>query len=187
MDTQKPKSKRREILSWAITIAAAVVAALLIRAFVFEFVRVDGPSMQNTLFTDQEMLVTKVDYAFSSPQRGDIVICRFPEEEKLLVKRVIGLPGETIEAKGGKLYINGQESDNHYATAAPKDEWVDPSDPPQPNFDIVQIPDDCVFVLGDNRRDSRDSHVYGPLPLKGIYGVAHLVVYPFDQWKAIGK
>ncbi len=182
---ENKRGKKREFLSWIYTILIAVAVALVIRFFVLEFVRVDGPSMQNTLFTDWQVLVTKLDYTFGQPERGDIVICKFPSEPILLVKRVMGLPGETIEAKDGKLYINGQETDNKYATVDPVDANLD--EPVQPDFDPVTIPNDCVFVMGDNRRNSSDSRDYGPLPKKDIYGVAHFVVFPFDKWKAIGK
>lgn len=181
------RSRKSEILSWVYTILIAVVVALCIRFFVIEFVAVDGPSMRNTLQTGEWMLVTKLDYTFGTPQRGDIVVCQFPQEQKFLVKRIIGLPGETIEAKGGKLYINGQEADNKYATVTPDDPAVDLSDPVQPDFEKVVIPNDCVFVMGDNRRDSSDSRDYGPMPIKNILSVPHFVIYPFDKMKAIGR
>lgn len=172
----RKRSQGREALSWVLTIAIAIAIAFFFRFFVVEIIRVDGPSMEDTLYTDEQLVVTKLDYVFGRPERGDIIITKFEDREGLIVKRVMGLPGETIEIKDGNVYINGEKIDDKYAT-------VKPDEPMEP----VEIPEGYVFVMGDNRNNSTDSRVIGPLPMQDIVGVAHFVVYPFDKMKAIGR
>ena len=134
---KEKKSLLREILEWILTIAVAVAIALPIRAFGFELVRVDGRSMDDTLANGEIMFVTKFDYASTwlvlpwqddetkekaarittggSPQRFDIVICRYPGRgDTNFVKRVVGLPGDTVEIREGYLYINDEKQDEPF-------------------------------------------------------------------------
>jgi signal peptidase I len=170
------RSKKRELLSWLITIAIAVAVALVIRFFILEFVPVDGPSMQDTLYTHDLMVVTKLDYVFGKPQRGDIVVTRFEGKQGFYVKRLIGLPGETIEIRNGDVYIDGTIIDDNYATEKPEE-------PLAP----TKIPEDHIFVMGDNRNDSLDSRYLGTVPMKDVVGVAHLVIYPFNRIQVVGR
>jgi len=167
----KKKQRKKEIISWIICLGSAVVLALGLRFFVFEFVKVDGPSMKNTLFTDEIVLVEKVSYRFAPPERFDIVFFN-TETEGTLVKRVIGLPGDKVEIKGDKLYINDKPINENYILE-PMDEDYGP----------VTVPPDCVFCMGDNRRVSQDSRseIVGPVPYGKILGRGVFIVWPLNR------
>ncbi|MFZ5973843.1 MAG: signal peptidase I [Bacillota bacterium] len=170
---------RRRMPAWlemVVTILVAVVIALSVRMFVFEITRVDGPSMRPTLYTDEQILVNKLAYAFGgTPNRFDIVICRYPGSDAHYVKRVIGLPGETISVQDGRVYINGKPLE--------KDTGAEPMiEPMQP----VVVPNGHVFVMGDNRNDSMDSRQEGPIEMSEIIGRATAVVWPLNALKWLG-
>jgi len=167
---------KKEILDWVKAIGIAVILTLLIRTFVFVVVTVDGPSMQPTLQDEERLIVTRYDYYLHEPERGDIVICRFNNEyfPDRYVKRVIGLPGETIEVTDGITYINGVALVETYIQAPPIDD-----------FPATLIPEDCYFVMGDNRNDSTDSRRVGVIPKNLLIGHARTIVYPFDKWGSL--
>ena len=172
----KKNNIEREVTEWVFSIVIAVALALLIHNFVFQIVRVDGPSMEPTLYTDERMAVTKFSYYFASPKRGDIVVTKFPEDKSNYVKRVIGMPGETLEIKDGKVYINGDVLDEPYIKE------VILSD-----YGAIEIPEGKYMVLGDNRNNSRDSRYVsiGPLEEKLIVGKSQYVVWPFDELRRL--
>jgi len=147
-----------------------VIVALGLRFFVFEFVRVDGDSMQPTLQTDEYVFMERVTYWFSEPRRGDIVICLYPNRTDTYVKRVIGEAGDEIRITGGVLYINGEPNTDYF-------------NEPMYDMEPVMVPDDHVFVMGDNRNASMDStnSSVGPLPYEMILGKALFVIWPFDK------
>lgn len=157
----------REIISWVLLFLAAVVTAALIQRFVAEPLRVDGQSMMNTLQNNEFILVSKADYWHSDPERLDVVICRYPERAATYVKRVIALPGDTVEVKNQQVYVNGEPLEEPYI-----DYPADYDYPP------TLMGEDEYFVLGDNRVHSTDSHVIGPLRREAILGRVSLVVYP---------
>lgn len=138
-------------------------------------VRVDGFSMKPTLQDGEFVLVNRLAYRFGVPARGDIIVFHFPLDpgSQDLIKRVIGLSGDKIAVRGGKVFVNGQPLQEPYIAAAPlySGEWV--------------VPQDQLFVLGDNRNDSSDSHSWGMLPYKEIVGKAILIYWPFPEWKMI--
>ena len=104
----RKRSRGREALSWVICIVGAVAVALLLRAFVFELVTVDGESMEPTLHSYQNLFVEKVSRYSGNIERGQIIIVNYPGEDGVFVKRVVGLPGDTLEVKDGSLYVNGE-------------------------------------------------------------------------------
>jgi signal peptidase I, bacterial type len=142
------------------------VIALALRFFVFEFIHVDGPSMQPTLQDEEYVFMEKVTYWFSQPQRGDIVICHFPGSDSTYVKRVIGVGGDTLRVNGGVLYING-EADTDYFSG-------------RMNADMAEftVPEGDVFVMGDNRNDSTDSRAVGALSRDMVLGKAVFIIWP---------
>ncbi|MGI5883482.1 MAG: signal peptidase I [Candidatus Spyradocola sp.] len=161
----------KEILEWALTIIIPVVAALLIHQYLFTFARVDGTSMLDTLHENNIMGVSRLHYRLNEPQRGEIITCNYPGEgNKLFVKRIIGLPGETIEIREGTVYIDGEPIAEDYLTRR-DDQSMDP----------VTLEDDEIFVMGDNRPVSRDSRAVGPLTLDEIYGRVLFVAFPFNE------
>ena len=198
---KKKKTMVREIVEWILTIVAAVMIALPVRAFGFEFVRVEGESMEGTLANGEIMFVSKYDYATTwlafpwqdaatqenakrittggNPERFDVVVCRYPGRGNTnFVKRVVGLPGDTVELRDGYLYINGEKVDEPYI----QDEYrVGRLN----NYGPYMVPEDCYFVLGDHRNSSNDSRSQGAISRDMIIGHARSVLYPFGDIRKI--
>ena len=172
----KPKHNRlkRSTMSWFLTIAVAFIIAMLLRTFVFVIATVDGPSMLPTLENKEKLFVTKYTYAFSEIKRGDVVICKYGTEiyPDNYVKRVIGLSGEMISIHNGVVYINGIALEEKYIL-----------EPMLSDMEPVYVPEDCVFVMGDNRNNSADSrkNIVGPIKKDLIIGKAQFIIAPFDK------
>ena len=171
------KTVGREIFEWAMVVVIAVVAALVIRTFIFEPVRVDGNSMLTTLHDQEYMLVTKYQYLFDAPSRFDVVICRFPGRGGTnFVKRVIGLPGDTVAIMGGVLYINGEPIEEAYIHT-----------PMYSDFPETVVREGHYFVMGDNRNNSNDSRrpEVGQISRPDIRGQVRIVAWPFSDFRVI--
>jgi signal peptidase I len=156
------------------TILPAIVIAIFINLFLVQATQVLGQSMEPNLHTHQRVLVEKVTYRFShAPQRGDIVVIDLDPEntsDDLLIKRVIGLPGDTIEIRGGEVYIDN--------------EWLQESWMPNlggGNYGPKTIPPLHVFVMGDNRGASNDSRSFGPVHVDNIVGRAWFSYWPPEE------
>ncbi|MCE5190152.1 MAG: signal peptidase I [Eubacteriales bacterium] len=160
-------------------IVVVVLVALTIRSFIAEPTRVDGDSMIPTLVHNEDMLVEKMTYWFSDPLRGDIVICFYPGYTESCVKRVIGLPGETVAVKDGVITIDGEPIDE---SAYWKGEIIGDMDP-------VTVGAREVFVVGDNRNGSKDSRnpSVGCIPYAKLVGRVIAVVYPFSEYRTISR
>jgi len=163
----------RDILTILI-IAAVIIFGL---QATIQKVSVDGPSMDDTFQHRQQLLVSKVVYRFHEPERGDVIIFHPPNNEKEeYIKRIIGLPGESVEIKEGIVYIYKE-----YGTVLPLDEpYV--AEPAKQSFKGDTIPENRYFVLGDNRNNSSDSRNGWTLPRQNIIGKAWLSVWPPDRW-----
>jgi signal peptidase I len=169
-DTQSAKQFFIDLLE---TIVLAVVLFFAINA-VSARVRVDGFSMVPTLQDGEYVLVNRLAYKTRLPERGDIIVFVSPQTQDLdLIKRVIGLPGDTITVSGGVVQVNDQVLDEPYIAAAPiyNGQW--------------SVPAGQLFVLGDNRNDSSDSHAWGMLPAKNVIGKAILIYWPIPEWNLI--
>lgn len=202
------KSILREIWEWCYTIVIALAIALVIKAFLFDIVVVDGSSMYPTLADGERLVVTKLGY---EPQNGDIVILDSTYKERqnhyaqiaaakgknelnafekittyitlpnhlktrFYVKRVIGLPGETVDIENGVVILNGEvlEEDYYDGTTAPTDSSV--------SYPIT-VKENCVFVMGDNRYNSTDSRAssLGQVPYDAVIGKAQIRIFPFNR------
>ena len=200
-EEKKKKTLAREILEWVLTMVAAVVIALPVRAFGFELVRVDGASMENTLANGEIMLVTKLDYASvwlslpwqdaktkenaarittgGNPGRFDVVICRYPERgDTNFVKRVVGLPGETVEIRDGILHIDGVPYEEPYIPVEYRGGRLN-------TFGPYTVPEGEYFVLGDHRNNSNDSRSQGAISRDMIIGHVRTVLFPFSEIRGI--
>ena len=198
---KKEKTLAREILEWVLTIVVAIAVALPIRAFCFEMVRVDGASMNDTLANGEIMFVTKYDYASAwlsfpwqdneakenatrittggNPQRFDVVICRYPGRgDTNFVKRVVGLPGDTVEIRDGYLYIDGEKQVEPYISDEYRNGRLN-------TFGPYTVPEGEYFVIGDHRNNSNDSRLQGTLPRNMIIGHVRTVLYPFNKIRGI--
>lgn len=155
------------------TIVLAVVLYFGINA-ISARVRVDGFSMNPTLQNGEYILVNKLAYKIGHPSRGDIIVFEFPADEgQDLIKRIIGLPGETVHVENNTVTINGKVLQEPYIAQAPlyTGDWT--------------IPDGYLFVLGDNRNDSRDSHQWGLLPFENVIGKSEVIYWPPSEWEVI--
>lgn len=200
-DIINQKSFLRESLQWIGSIFGALIISLSIRSYVFAAAEVQQCSMQNTLYEGQRLIENKIEYCYSEPKRGDIVIINeqpekgvfnvfaantkeFVEkfynkeenEKSRLIKRVIGVPGDEIDIKDGKVYLNGQVCDESYVKG---DTY-----PKNMKFPII-IPEKEYFVLGDNRENSMDSRDIGLIGVDKIEGKAVLRLWPIDKFGSI--
>lgn len=175
---EKLMTKSRAVWGWVISIIVAVIVAFVIRAFFFEIIVVDGESMFPTLESNEKLAVEKVSRYFDLPDRGDIIIVQYPDEyeteenkDATYVKRVIALPGETVEIKDSIVYINGTALSEPYINTAE----------PYRDMAAITVPEDSVFVMGDNRAHSQDSRTVGAIPRSEIVGHALSVIWPLDR------
>lgn len=162
------------LFDWSETIIVAFIMALVIRAFFLQVFWIPSSSMEPTLDIYDRLVVNKVIYHFRAPRRNEIVVFRQvgleQSEKRDLIKRVKGLPGETLEVKDGVIYINDVEL---------KD--VHPTNNDHADFGPVTVPADAIFVMGDNRPHSADSRYWGFLPLKNVIGPAFLSIWPLSK------
>lgn len=159
----------------------ALILALLVRTYVAEPRFIPSDSMVPTLEIGDRLVVEKVSYRFHEPEFGDIVVFDPPPQlqeqgyskDQAFIKRIIGKPGQTVEVKNGRVFLDNQPLQESYIAEAPKY-----------TLKPVQIPEGNFFVMGDNRNNSNDSHVWGFLPQENILGKAWFRFYPFDR---VGK
>lgn len=178
---EKKKMIIKETISWILTLGSAVIIALCIRGFVFEPVIVDGSSMLDTLHDRELMFVTKYDYIFGEPESGDVIICKYPESTKNYVKRLVGLPGDTIEIKSNTVYRNGVALNETYLTPERNDS------PFYANMAARVLGEDEYFVMGDNRDNSRDSRSSSvdTLTRSQVKGHVRFIFFPLDMVRSI--
>ncbi len=160
----RAKGMLREV---AETVIPAIVIALLIHVFLAQATRVYGQSMEPNLHTDMRLVVEKLSYRLHTPQRGDIVVLRVRPGDEMLIKRVIGLPGDQVEIHDGQVYVNGQALNEPYLNQETRG-----------NLAPRVVPPLHVFVMGDNRRASNDSRSFGPVHIDNIVGKAWLSYWP---------
>jgi len=186
------KSALREIVE---TILLALILFLAVRAVVQNF-KVDGSSMEPSLHSGQYLLVNKAIYfnldlskvkkwlpflegvadenvyLFHAPERGDVVVFRFPKDpSRDFIKRIIAVPGDEVEVRSGRVYVNGARLEEPYIIEGPTY-----------SLDRITVPEGSYFVLGDNRNNSSDSHVWGVVPRENIVGKAWISYWPMSDW-----
>jgi signal peptidase I len=176
----KPRRRwRRTILEWLGVIGGGIAIALLVEAFLIQAFWIPSPSMEPTLEVGDRVLVNKLSYKFHDVNRGDVVVFERPPgastgqngEIKDLIKRVIAVGGDTIEAKEGEVYVNGERVDENY---------LEPGTPTD-NLPLKTIPDGHLFVMGDNRTNSEDSRIFGPIDEDAVVGRAFIRVLPITD------
>ncbi|MET3698005.1 type I signal peptidase [Bacillus oleivorans] len=180
---EQSKKQKNELWEWVKAFFIAIGLAIIIRQFFFAPIIVDGYSMMPTLEDQDRMIVNKISYTIGSPQRFDIIVFRAPEGRDY-IKRVIGLPGDTIEYRNDVLYINGKPYEEPYLEAYKKEELSGPLTFSFTLEDVIgreMVPEGHVFVMGDNRRLSKDSRHIGPVPFDVILGKTSLVFWPFEE------
>ena len=164
-ERKRPKSWGQEALE---SVLPALVIVLFINLFLAQATRVEGQSMEPNLHPNQRLIIEKVSYRFGIPERGDVVVLKLPGRgSEPLIKRVVGLPGETIEIRGGYVYIDGERLQEPYLQVRTRG-----------NTSPREVCDGCVFVLGDNRNASNDSRFFGAVPVDQIVGRAWIRYWP---------
>ncbi|NND03183.1 MAG: signal peptidase I [Acidimicrobiia bacterium] len=177
-------------------VAIALVLAVVVKTLLFQAFYIPSESMVETLQVDDRILVNKLSYRFGEPERGDVVVfdqtpdegesligallrnlaesvgARTPEAD--LIKRVVALPGETIEIRDNTVFIDGEALDEPYLQPATRTRWE--------NSDPLLVPDNEFFVMGDNRTRSLDSRRFGPITREEIIGRAFVIIWPTSRW-----
>jgi len=202
-DKQTPKkSALRENIE---AILLAIVLALFIRTFIVQAFKIPSGSMKETLLIGDHILVNKFLYGvklpfvsttiieYKEPQRGDIVVFKFPEDpDKDFIKRVVGVAGDVVESRDKKIFVNQEPLNHDYGIH--KDSRIVPGNiQPRDNFGPLVVPEKSLFVMGDNRDHSYDSRFWGCVNLKSVRGKAFLIYWSWDKsnfgvrWKRIGQ
>jgi len=164
-------------VSWLRDLVIAVALALVIIAFIYQPVKVEGTSMVPLLGDQQRIFINKFIYEFEPIHRGDVVVFRYPRDpRKSFIKRIVGLPGELVEIRRGIVYINGVPVQEEYIPAVEQD---------NDSFPPLLLSSDHYFVLGDHRRNSNDSRSWGTVHRKHIYGKAVFAYWPPDRFGRI--
>ena len=176
---QKPRFSAAKVLRWLLralremaeTFIPAIAIALLINLFLAQATQVLGQSMEPNLHTNQRVVVEKVTYRFfHGPQRGDVVVLDLPNQSDMLIKRVIGLPGETIEVRSGEVYVDGERLEETWPVRLGGN-----------NYGPHTVPPLHIFVMGDNRGSSNDSRSFGDVYVDEIVGRAWFSYWPLEH------
>ena len=178
-DSEEKTSIGKELFQWVLVIIGAVILAFLIDTFVIVNAQIPSGSMENTIMTGDRVFGNRLAYKFSDPKRFDIIIFKYPDDEsQLFIKRIIGLPGETVEIHDGNIYINGSDTPL---------EDVDIKEPMEGSFGPYTVPEGCYFVMGDNRNNSRDSRYWENTFVSEdeILGKAVLRYWPLNEIKLL--
>jgi signal peptidase I len=172
-ELSQPKEHRSVLVDILETLVLAIILFLGIN-LVSARILVDGASMEPTLETGERVIVNRLSYRFGNPQIGDIIVFHFPRDpSEEYIKRIIGLPGDSVQVKNGSVYVNGQLLNEGYIDV-------------KTNYTGTwQVPEGQLFVLGDNRNNSSDSHDWGTVPMDYVVGKAILVYWPPTDWGLI--
>jgi signal peptidase I len=169
---------KKELWDWSKALIVAVVIVLLLKAYVFQLSTVKHQSMQPTLYENEWLFINKIVYEFGDPKRGDVIILKDPSmdatRKEHLVKRVIGVPGDTLEIRNGQLYLNGVLKVEEYTDVKIEDGDYGP----------VTVTPDHYFVMGDNRHldASKDSRSFNEVSRSFIEGRGDLILWPITRW-----
>ncbi len=178
-ESQEPEEKRSGFMRFVIDIIETLILSIILFAAINAVsarIRVDGASMEPTLQSGEFVIVNKLAYMFGDPSIGDVIVFHFPRDpDQEYIKRVIGLPGDRVEIKGGKVFVNGEILSEDYIAASPVYE------------NVWDIPVDSLFVLGDNRNNSSDSHNWGPVPMEFVIGKATFIYWPPTEWGVLNQ
>lgn len=167
-----------EVLSWTLTVLVALFIAIFLKNFVIINATVPTGSMENTIMPDDDLFGFRLAYTFDAPKRGDIIIFEYPDDPtEKYIKRIVGLPGESVEIQKGKIYINGSKEPLEEAYL--KEEWTYMND----GYSFL-VPENSYLVLGDNRNQSWDSRFWKEkyVSAEKIIGKAGFRYYPFKRW-----
>jgi signal peptidase I len=203
--TPAPAGKKHIVREYAESIAIAIILALIIRTFVVQAFKIPSGSMEDTLAIGDHILVNKFIYGskipftdsrllrIRDPKRGDVIVFEYPEDpSKDFIKRVIGTPGDVIEVKNKRVFVNGEPYVNPHEVHK-ENEIFSREQQPRDNFGPVKVPENSFFVMGDNRDRSYDSRFWGFVKNSKIKGLAFIKYWSWDstkfrvRWGSIGS
>jgi signal peptidase I len=175
-EARRKQSTMRTVIEIVVIVAAAFAIAMLVQALLIKPFTIHQVSMRPTLEEGDRILINRVVYHFREPKNGDVIVFHSPVTVgEDLVKRVIGVPGDTVAVRGGKLYVNGVAQNEPYLL--------------EQNFageyPEMKIPEGQLFVMGDNRNNSGDSRFFGPIDRKLVLGCAFVVYWPIGHWRGL--
>ncbi len=174
---REPSHFHRELRIWSRDLLLALCFAVVIIVFLYQPVKVEGTSMAPLISDQERIFINKIVYRFEPISRGDVVVFWYPlDHSKSFIKRVVGLPGETVDIRQGRVYVSGER-------------LLEPYVPPQyydaGNFGPVRVPEGEYFVMGDHRDSSNDSRVFGTVPAGYIYGKAVFAYWPMEHFGSL--
>jgi signal peptidase I len=206
---QEKEKRSKKSVAWEYieAIIIAIILAFIIRKFVIQAYKIPSGSMLETLQIGDHILVNKFIYYLKEPERGDIIVFKYPKDKKRdFIKRLIGLPGETIEIRDKRVFINGKPLDESYIEFKDPDNtfnknhpafYIDPYARNRDNYGPRTIPEDSYFMMGDNRDFSQDSRYWGLLDRELIEGKALIIYWSWNKsdrgllkkvrWNRIGE
>lgn len=192
MDRVRPQGRLGRLLfDYGVTILVAVLVAILVQSFVVKPYLIPSTSMADTLVPGQRVLVDRLIYDFTAVHRGDIIVFRGPQPpHEVMIKRVVGLPGDVLSIRGGRLFVNGEPAPDSFVDKVSG--VTEPTTPPDPAVMTTpgapwaltrpyRVPAGCYFVMGDNRTDSDDSRYWGTVPRDDIIGQAFFTYWPLGR------
>ena len=204
VSTPEQPQKKHIIREYAESIVVAVILALIIRTLVVQAFKIPSGSMEDTLAIGDHILVNKFIYGMKlplldkkffkmrNPRRGDVIVFEYPEDaSKDFIKRVVGTPGDTVEVKDKRVYVNGELYDNPHEVHKEKDLFPKEQNP-RDNMGPVKVPADSYFMMGDNRDRSYDSRFWGFVKSDKVKGLAFIKYWSWDnehfrvRWRSIG-
>ena len=204
-ETEVAKPKRGHLRENIEAILVAILIALFIRTFVVQAFKIPSGSMKQTLQIGDHILVNKFIFGvkipywnktilpFKSPQRGDIIVFKFPvDPNKDFIKRVIGVAGDVVESRDKQLYVNHKQV-NHDFSVHTDPHIIAGTNKPRDNFGPITVPENALFVMGDNRDESFDSRFWGFVDLKAVNGKAFMIYWSWDRqnfgvrWNRLGQ
>ena len=187
--------KRRRLIDYGIVAVVSIALALLVQAFLIKPYRIPSESMASTLRPGDRVLVNRVIYRLRQPHRGDVMVFRYPEDRNVVfIKRIVGVPGDTLQVHEGRLWVNGRLADEPYVHRTTG--RLDPTSASGPVAGSTMrepwslarpytVPPDSYFVMGDNRTDSDDSRFWGTVPRADIIGEGFVIYWPLGRWTAL--
>ncbi|MFC5471990.1 signal peptidase I [Cohnella suwonensis] len=190
----KPVKKQgNELTEWIKALAIAGILVFVIRWLLLSPFIVDGPSMQPNFWNRERIIVNKIIYDIRDPKRGEVIVFHVPDEGRDFIKRVIGVPGDTVKVDGDTVYINGQPIEEKYLKSAyeeahakgEKYNYRTDGSFPNDSFPDGVVPEGTVFVMGDNRPNSEDSRMIGYIPQSRIVGRADLIFWPLKNFSFV--
>lgn len=188
----RPQSRAaRVIFSYGLSALIAILVAVVLQSFVIKPYLIPSTSMADTLVPGQRILVDRLVYRFAAVHRGDIIVFRAPQPpHETMIKRVVGLPGDLLSIRDGRLFVNGSRAPDAFVDKVAGS--TEPTMPPDPNtilnpgepwslYRPYRVPAGHYFVMGDNRTDSSDRRFWGPVPRAAIIGQAVLTYWPLSR------